>query len=931
MPAIPAMFPTRRRDQRGSGDPDGPRGPRHPPGEGGRGEGGGRPAESGRGTRRVRTLARAVLALGAGGALFVAFPPLGWWPLAPVAVAALTLAVRGVRARAAYGLGFLFGLGLFVPLLRFVGFVGADGHLVLSAAEAAILALAAPATAAVVRLRGWWLWVAAAWVGQEALRSRAPFGGFPWGRLAFSQPEGPFAHLAAIGGAPLVTAAVAAVGALLASAVLGAGRLAARARRPGPARAHDAHIRAAAADPDPAAGADADGGVRRRVRPVGWRGPLLAARPVAAPALGALALTLAGLAVGLPTAPQAGTLRVAAVQGDVPGGAAASGGGAFDKGGVDALGEPFQVTANHVAGTERLAADVGEGRIPAPELVLWPENSSDVDPLADGRAAAMLDRAARSVGVPILVGAVLDGPGAGRLRNAGLVWDSSGWTGDIYVKRHPVPFGEYLPFRAVLERLVGRFADEMPNDFVAGGEVGLIRVAGTAVGDVICFEVAYDGIVRDAVAAGAQLLVVQTNNASFGRKGESEQQLAMTRLRAVEHGRAAVQVSTSGESAVVAPDGTIVAASGLYEAAVLSAELALRTSPTVADRVGAAPEAVLAVVGLLAIMAGCRTGRRARPGAPRAASRPVASEVGDQEGSGVDGQRVVVCMPTYNERENLLETAGRLRAANPDVDLLVIDDASPDGTGEIADELAARDGRVHVLHRSGKSGLGTAYVAGFGWALRHGYDVIVEMDADGSHQPEELPRLLAALATADLVIGSRWVEGGRVHNWPRRRLLLSRGANAYTRAALGMPLKDATAGYRAYRASVLADRDLDGVASQGYCFQVDLAWQAWRAGFSVVEVPITFADRERGASKMSRTIVAEALWRVSWWALSTRFRRPPTRQVPVAGQTPADDAPAGGGLRGADPAAAGAAVTPAPAQAPAPAAETASTASPANR
>ena len=192
--------------------------------------------------------------------------------------------------------------------------------------------------------------------------------------------------------------------------------------------------------------------------------------------------------------------------------------------------------------------------------------------------------------------------------------------------------------------------------------------------------------------------------------------------------------------------------------------------------------------------------------------------------------RVLVVVPTYNERENLPVTAARLRAAVPDADLLVVDDGSPDGTGKLADELAEREQWVHVLHRTGKEGLGAAYLAGFGWARDHGYDVVVEMDADGSHAPEQLPRLLAALESAELVLGSRWVDGGEVRNWPRSRELLSRGGNAYTRLMLGLPLKDATGGFRAYRREVL-DPLLDrGIASQGYCFQVDLAWQVWRAG-----------------------------------------------------------------------------------------------------
>jgi len=232
--------------------------------------------------------------------------------------------------------------------------------------------------------------------------------------------------------------------------------------------------------------------------------------------------------------------------------------------------------------------------------------------------------------------------------------------------------------------------------------------------------------------------------------------------------------------------------------------------------------------------------------------------------------RVLVCIPTYNERLNLPLTLGRLRAAVPEADVLVVDDRSPDGTGELAEELAAADPCVHVLHGRSKAGLGVAYVSAFGWGLERGYDVLVEMDADGSHQPEELPRLLAALQSADVVLGSRWVAGGQVRNWPRSRLLLSRGGNAYVRTMLRMPLADATGGFRAYRAEVLRSLELSTVSSQGYCFQVDLVWQAWRSGARVVEVPITFVERTQGESKMSRQIVLEALWRVTWWGLASR-------------------------------------------------------------
>jgi dolichol-phosphate mannosyltransferase len=242
--------------------------------------------------------------------------------------------------------------------------------------------------------------------------------------------------------------------------------------------------------------------------------------------------------------------------------------------------------------------------------------------------------------------------------------------------------------------------------------------------------------------------------------------------------------------------------------------------------------------------------------------------------SPADDLRVLVVVPTYDERENLPLILGRIRAAVPAVHVLVADDDSPDGTGAVADEWAARDDHVHVLHRPGKAGLGAAYIDGFRWGLDHGYDVLVEMDADGSHQPEQLNSLLERIAGgADLVIGSRWVRGGSVVNWPRHRELLSRGGNLYTRVALGVPLRDATAGYRAFRATALEKIGMDDVQSQGYCFQVDLSWRAVKAGLRVDEVPITFVERELGASKMNRGIVAEALVRVTQWGLEDRWRR----------------------------------------------------------
>lgn len=264
----------------------------------------------------------------------------------------------------------------------------------------------------------------------------------------------------------------------------------------------------------------------------------------------------------------------------------------------------------------------------------------------------------------------------------------------------------------------------------------------------------------------------------------------------------------------------------------------------------------------------------------------------EQQGRHVDGiGRTIVVVPTYDERPTLRAVLDRLHVAVPSADALVVDDDSPDGTGALADELAAADDRVHVLHRSAKTGLGAAYVAGFRWALERGYEIVVEMDADGSHSPEDLPRLLDALADdppstgADVVLGSRYVTGGRVVNWPWHRQWLSRGGNLYSRLALGVHIHDITGGFRAYRRRVLESVDLSTVASHGYCFQVDLAWRAVRAGFTVVEVPITFTEREQGRSKMTSAIVREALYRVTVWGARHRLAQ-------LRGRT-ATDAPAG--------------------------------------
>ncbi len=235
--------------------------------------------------------------------------------------------------------------------------------------------------------------------------------------------------------------------------------------------------------------------------------------------------------------------------------------------------------------------------------------------------------------------------------------------------------------------------------------------------------------------------------------------------------------------------------------------------------------------------------------------------------------RVAVLIPTYNERVNLPRIVARTRAAVPEADVMILEDNSPDGTGAVADDLSQGDPQVHVMHRARKDGLGAAYLAGFRWALGEGYDAVVEMDADGSHQPEVLRAMLLAAEQADVILGSRWVPGGSVVNWPAHRRALSVGGNLYVRVLLGMPVSDATAGYRVYRSSALRLLDLESVASSGYCFQVDMTWRAVRRGLTVVEVPIEFVERQIGDSKMSQGIVRESMRRITGWGVAHRAQQ----------------------------------------------------------
>jgi apolipoprotein N-acyltransferase len=500
--------------------------------------------------------ARGALAVAGGALLLLAFPPYDLWWLAPPASACQALAVRGSSARGGALLGLVAGLTCFVPLLSWSGvFVGWLPWLLLAVYQSLYLAAAGAALAVVQRLPWWPLWTACVWVLQEAVRSRWPFEGFTWGRLAFSQADAPTVGLAALAGAPAVTFAVALAGGLLAWVAVQL--------------------------------------VARR------------ARPAALAAAAVVAVLVTGWLVPAPD-PAGPPVTAAVVQGNVP------------RMGLDFNAQREAVLRNHVAATEDLAAQVAAGEVLQPDLVVWPENSSDIDPFRNPSASALIDRAAAAIGVPILVGAVVVTDDDRNLENTSVVWDPVTGPGDTYVKRHPVPFAEYVPFRR-LARLVSDKVDLVRRDFVAGDEVGLLQVGPAAVGVVICFEVAYDDLPRDAVRAGAQVLAVQTNNATFGFTAETEQQLAMARLRAVEHARTVLVASTSGVSAVIGPSGEVQQRVELFTQASPVTTFALANGRTPATRVGAWPEVLVALLGLVAVVVGAR---RPRPAASAASVPP---------------------------------------------------------------------------------------------------------------------------------------------------------------------------------------------------------------------------------------------------------------------------------------------------------------------
>ena len=516
--------------------------------------------------------------------------------------------------------------------------------------------------------------------------------------------------------------------------------------------------------------------------------------------------------------------------------------------GQASAGEDLRVAELNIGQHERLATG------PAPDLVVWGEGSLDPAAAADPTVRAAVARVVSEVGAPTIVGAVID-EADGSQHTSVLQLDGRGAEVDRYDKTHLVPFGEYIPFRSRLGWIEA--IDQVPVDREPGQGTQLLSSPGLpAFSTPMCFENSFPAITRSIVGRGAGFVVVPVNNASYGLTAASAQHLQMSQMRAIETGRWYVNAAVSGISAFVDPSGRIVASAGLFETDILRHTIRASDERTWYVRLGD----WLPWLALAFLTAAFAVPRR------RTNARPAPAPLGPEE------RRTLVILPTFEERATIEQVLRGTRKAPHDVDLLVIDDSSPDGTAEVVRDVMSTEPHIRLVQRPRLSGLASAYLEGFRVALDEGYDLIVEMDSDLSHDPSELPRLLdVAAAGADLVVGSRYVPGGSVTNWSRARVALSRGANAYARFMLGVGLHDTTSGFRVYRRALLADLVADPIASEGYGFQIELVLRSWQRGATLVEVPITFREREHGHSKISRRIVAEALWLVTRWGLEARF------------------------------------------------------------
>ncbi|MCX5302762.1 apolipoprotein N-acyltransferase [Streptomyces sp. NBC_00160] len=494
------------------------------------------------------------MAVAGGLLLYAAFPPTDLWFVAPLGPVLLALAVRGRSKRSAFLAGAVFGLAFFGPLIVWLANLGVAAWLALTLVQALILGVAAVPLPRLLALPGWPLFGAAWWVAVEALRGRVPLGGFPWGRLAFSQADAPYAGWAAVGGAPLLTFAVALAGMLALCGVTA----------------------------------------------------VCSGRYVQLAAVCAGAATLLAVPLVLPTGVSSDrSAVVAVVQGNVPR--------------TRSLAEQARVQGvaeNHARETARLAEAVARGEVARPDVVIWPENSLDSDPAQDPALEALVADSVRALDRPLLIGAILRGPGDTSY-NAGQLWLPGEGPVGFYAKRQLVPFGEYIPARSLLGGLGS--LQLIPRDFTPGTSYEPLRTGQTRLGDVICYEIAYDGRVRDTVRAGANLLVVQTNNATYERglqAGQSEQQLAMARLRAIEYGRSVALASTSGVSAIVAPDGRVTQRADTWRSAFLVRRVPLSEGRTLAERAGPLPEVLLSALALAGVGAGLIRRRRRTAASP---------------------------------------------------------------------------------------------------------------------------------------------------------------------------------------------------------------------------------------------------------------------------------------------------------------------------
>jgi apolipoprotein N-acyltransferase len=719
--------------------------------------------------------------------LSVAFPPVGAWPVAFVAIVPLLWLLRDAGPRRGFVLGLAYGLTFHGATLYWILRFGEMAWVALTLVSALWVAafgalvpgLRRPGRPVITVLG-----VASAWTVLEWLKGMWPLGGFTWGTVGVSQVDNPATvRLGTLAGVWGVSFAVVAANAAIELAL--------------------------------------DTSAARRGRVLVLAGALvLASAPVAVPF---------ATADGQP-------IDVATLQIDVR---EAREGSIVD--------EDLQVARLNLEQHRRLAAG------PVPDLAVWGEGALDPGAVADPDVRTAVSQVVAEVGAPTLIGAVVDDPD-GTQHTSVLQLDASGREVDRYDKTHLVPFGEYVPFRSRLGWIDA--IDQVPVDRTPGASTHLLSSPGLPpFATPICFENSFPSITRAIVAEGAGFVVVPVNNASYGFTAASAQHLQMSQMRAIETGRWYVNAAISGISAFVDPSGRIVASADLFERDILRHTIRASDRRTWYVRLGEwLPWLALGFLAVAFAIPRRRVTSHATPG-------PLAP-----------GVRTLVILPTFEERATIEQVLRGVRKAPQDVDVLVVDDSSPDGTASVVRDVMSAEPHIRLVQRSRRSGLASAYLEGFRTALQEGYDLVVEMDSDMSHDPAELPRLLdAAAAGADLVVGSRYVPGGSVTNWSRGRVALSRVGNTYARLMLGIPMHDATSGFRVYRKDLLADLLVEPIASDGYGFQIELVLRSWHLGAALAEVPITFREREHGHSKLSRRIVVEALWLVTRWGLAERF------------------------------------------------------------